>query len=445
MTAPRQTTTSIDTTRMLADLDRLKADPAFGTYIAQLRSAPGPSFKINVGSPGSDTLQAKGHDNIFLGFDGDDHMAGGPGRNLMAGGRGDDVYVLRNGSDTVLEYQDEGNDIVSASADYTLPDHVEILLMNGNQARVGAGNADKNIISNIGTRSVLIDGRAGDDALFTAPGTPQAFLIGGQGTDMLFSLPEVAIVAANQGDGSDHVTLNGVRQLTLSLGKGITQGDLSLRKAGQTLVLSTGAGERIELAGYYDAATDAPRRIVLQMAVAANDQYDASSDDPMRNRRFVQFDLDQVVRQFDQQLLGPDALDTWPLATALPEAQLRGTATVVGGTLASVYAEHGNMASLTPEACRTALDQVTWQTSAVTLDMLPLNIANLSDLFNRQQTAYPTSAALTPLATDIAGSAAGTGNSGNTLLPRLNSSATTSSLNVSMAQLQTQPLLGTPG
>ncbi|NBJ13270.1 PQQ-dependent sugar dehydrogenase [Microvirga arsenatis] len=146
------------------------------------------------GGAGNDTLHGGDDDDQLFGeADADelygdagaDTLDGGAGDDMLYGGAGDDTYILNNG-DTILEFADEGIDIVlSKLGNYTLGSNLENLTLL-DEAFVGIGNnLDNHIIGNSGTNILY-----GDDGADT--------LNGGNGNDLL-----------NGGAGHDTYIVNG--------------------------------------------------------------------------------------------------------------------------------------------------------------------------------------------------------------------------------------------
>ncbi|GAA0594468.1 hypothetical protein GCM10009416_35940 [Craurococcus roseus] len=158
---------------------RSLALPGLGTFLATGNELDN---RI-VGGPGTGYLDGRG---------GDDFLAGGPGADSMAGGTGNDTYEVDNtthppfGSmrvyaflgDQAIERLDEGWDAVWASVDFTLPAHVEGLVLTGG-ARRGVGNEAGNLIVGSGEADVLA-GLGGDDELRGGAGS-DTYLVGGRG------------------------------------------------------------------------------------------------------------------------------------------------------------------------------------------------------------------------------------------------------------------------
>jgi Ca2+-binding RTX toxin-like protein len=87
----------------------------------------------------------------------------------MRGGTGDDSYVVEQAGDRVIEAGGQGTDTVSSSIGYTLPVHVENLILTGAAALDGTGNGHANQLVGNGAGNVL-DGRGGVDTMRGAAG-----------------------------------------------------------------------------------------------------------------------------------------------------------------------------------------------------------------------------------------------------------------------------------
>jgi len=108
-----------------------------------------------LGGEGADTL---------IGFGADDTLDGGKGVDRMAGGAGNDLYRVDSRSDLVIEASGEGIDTVEAAGSYTLPAHVEHLLLLEGGDWAGGGNSLANrIVGNSGAN--LLSGGTGADTL----------------------------------------------------------------------------------------------------------------------------------------------------------------------------------------------------------------------------------------------------------------------------------------
>lgn len=109
----------------------------------------------------------------------------------MVGGAGDDTYYVSTSGDIVVENAGGGNDLVIASAGYTMADNVERLLLAGTTG-MGTGNAlDNEMIGNASANKLL--GMGGNDTLFGLGGNDT--IEGGEGADWTYG-----------GAGSDKLT-----------------------------------------------------------------------------------------------------------------------------------------------------------------------------------------------------------------------------------------------
>lgn len=130
-------------------------------------------FENLTGSEFGDTLTGTSGTNIIHGLNGNDTINGAGGADTLVGGLGDDTYVVDNAGDVAIENEDEGVDLVQASASHVLADYVENLTLTGSSAINGTGNAAQNIITGNSKNNVLV-GRGGADTLNGAGGTDSA-------------------------------------------------------------------------------------------------------------------------------------------------------------------------------------------------------------------------------------------------------------------------------
>jgi len=250
---------------------------------------------VIYGGGGNETLSGGGGGDALFGLGGDDVLRGGKGNDVMQGGEGADV--LHGG---------KGNNV--------------------------------------------LDGGAGSDAIFDAAGS--AFIAGGAGADTIRMGNGRDVIAYNRGDGSDTIIGGADGGNTLSLGGGIRYSDLTLSKAGRDLVVDTGGDDRITLKDWYGGGGK-HALLTLQMIEDASADFDASSSDPLRNRRVETFDFLGLVRAFDQAREQSPGLTSWALTNALLQFHLAGSDdAALGGDLAYWYGRRGSLAGISLQAAQ---------------------------------------------------------------------------------------------
>lgn len=143
-------------------------------------------------------------DNLFEGTAGSDVMIGSDsgGADQLVGLAGDDAYIVDNTGDSITEQAGGGTDTVVSLVSYTLPEEVEVLVLESSAAATLTGNAGNNsLIGNAGADTLI--GMDGDDVLDGAGGPDRmeggggddTYMVGtgdtvveqaGQGTDVVF-------------------------------------------------------------------------------------------------------------------------------------------------------------------------------------------------------------------------------------------------------------------
>jgi Ca2+-binding RTX toxin-like protein len=135
------------------------------------------------------------NDDRIIGNELDNRLDGGRGADYLAGKAGDDSYFVDNRADQVFEVAGEGRDTIYSVVDFTLPDEVETLVLQGVFANSATGNASSNTLFGTAAANVL-DGGAGADVMFGRGGDDSYYVddaldrVGersGQGTDMIYS------------------------------------------------------------------------------------------------------------------------------------------------------------------------------------------------------------------------------------------------------------------
>ena len=169
-----------------ANLERLTLTGAaavdgIGNGLANTITGNGAANRLD-GGLGDDTLTGGAGTDSLVGGEGNDKLTGGTENDTLAGGAGDDSYVVEDSGDVIIEALGEGDELVSSTATFTLPDNVERLTLTGAAAINGTGNVLANVITG-NTGDNILSGVDGNDTL--TGGTGNDTLQGGIGADKL--------------------------------------------------------------------------------------------------------------------------------------------------------------------------------------------------------------------------------------------------------------------
>jgi Ca2+-binding RTX toxin-like protein len=216
---------------------------------------------------------------------------------------------------------------------------------------------------NAGSTNSLLSGGEGNDALNGAAGDD--FLAGGSGDDVLTTGEGNNLIAYNAGGGTDTVVSAAGAQNTLSFGGGIGYDDLSLSKEGNDLVVNAGANDRVVLKDWYAGMNNV---LSLQIILEATAAFDASSADPLYNKKVQSFDFLGIVNAFDAALAQSPGLTSWAVTNALLQFHLSGADDfALGGDLAYWYGKNGSLAGIGLAAAQQVIGAAGFGSEAQTL------------------------------------------------------------------------------
>jgi Ca2+-binding RTX toxin-like protein len=201
----------------------------------------------------------------------DNTLTGNSAANALAGGLGNDTYVI-GATDTVVEYDGEGTDIVQASFSYALTANVENLTLTGSSAINATGNElDNTLTGNSGAN--VLTGLAGNDWLDGKAGADT--MIGGTGNDtyVVDNAGDVVTELANEG-------IDTVRSgLTYSLGANVENllltGSSAINGTGNALdnVLTGNSGVNLLTGGAGNDTLDGKAGTDTMIGGAGDDTY----------------------------------------------------------------------------------------------------------------------------------------------------------------------------
>ena len=159
------------------------ADGGYDTVYSSVGVALGANIEC-LFLTGAESINGKGNElgNALYGNDGDNVIDGRAGADAMRGGAGNDTYLVDNAGDRAFESSTSGIDTVKATVSFTLGANVERLVLTGEDAINGKGNASDNRLSGNDSSNMLV-GLEGADNITAGAGADR--LYGGSGNDLL--------------------------------------------------------------------------------------------------------------------------------------------------------------------------------------------------------------------------------------------------------------------
>lgn len=257
----------------------------------------------------------------------DDIIYAGSKSDVIHSGTGNDVIFAGSGGDMV--YGEGGNDYLQGSTGNDTLD-------GGCGIDVLAGSNGKDILRDLGGNNAFFGGSQDDTV---EAGAGDDFIAGGKHDDTIQAGGGANVIAFNWGDGRDIVLPSIGASNTLSLGGGIAESDLSFKKTGLDLVLSTGGNNQITFKDWYAANGN---QTVGKLQVVEAVPYQSGSQTNPQGWDIDTFDFKALVQQFDAARAANPKLSQWSLMNGMLDAHLSSSdSAALGGELAARYAAGG--------------------------------------------------------------------------------------------------------
>jgi trimeric autotransporter adhesin len=156
----------------------------------------------NLTLTGSAAINATGNagNNLLTGNTATNILTGGGGMDILAGGNGNDIYIVNTTTDAIIEFANQGTDVVESSIAFSIAafTNVENLTLTGSSAINGTGNTGNNTLTGNSANNTLTGGD-GNDILNGGLGVD--ILVGGNGNDtyIVDTTTDTITELANQG------------------------------------------------------------------------------------------------------------------------------------------------------------------------------------------------------------------------------------------------------
>jgi trimeric autotransporter adhesin len=196
---------------------------------------------VGTGNALNNRITGDSNSQTLQGLDGDDRLDAQGGADTLIGGNGNDTYIIVNTGVVVQEAAGGGTiDTVDSSVSHTLAAEVERLVLSGDSAINGTGNAAANSITGNSAANTL-DGAAGADTL-----------AGGGGNDF-YRVDTGDVVTESSGGGDDTMSAGFSFTVAANVEAGVLTGTGNLSLTGNSLanrltgndgsnILSSGGG-----------------------------------------------------------------------------------------------------------------------------------------------------------------------------------------------------------
>lgn len=215
-----------------------------------------------TGNASSNTIIGNAANNSLYGKAGLDFLDGGKGKDTLYGGTGHDTYLF-DGTDTIVEFSNEGIDTVYSAFDSALANNLENLSLVGSNAINGRGNALNNQITGNDANNDLYGG-AGNDDLRDSEYYDNDTLVGGSGRDYLDGIVNVTLLGGADEDtlvAGDDPLGSGFGENTLIGGTG---NDIYVvERTNDTIIENFSAGIDTISKSFYSTTSDASNSYTL--------------------------------------------------------------------------------------------------------------------------------------------------------------------------------------
>jgi Ca2+-binding RTX toxin-like protein len=331
-----------------------------------------PSYVQSLTATGSENIMLVGNDisHVLNGNDGDNTLVAGKGVATLVGGGGNNTYIINNSADIVIQQADIGIDNIRSTANYSLPNNVErleldgfadliatsndvggILIGNfGNSTLIGGSGIDvleaesfnKSTLLALNGSSVILSPYDSEDSI--SVGSGNYFISGGSGDDTISLGGGKSLIAFGLDDGNDVILGANSSSSTISLGNGFYYGDLKLSKSGNDLILKASESDSITFREWYGTTDQSHEIKNLQLIEMGSDEYDPASSNILFNSAVVNFNFSKLVSAFELARGQVTEFSDWSLLNELPGALVSNSNTeAIGGDLAFYQGVRGGL------------------------------------------------------------------------------------------------------
>lgn len=198
---------------------------------------------IIIGNDAANNLAGMAGNDTLIGGGGNDALFGGAGADVMVGGEGDDYYEVDDINDVIIELAGEGDDFVRSTVSWTLGANLERLAVDGSENLTVTGNNLNNGLWGNSGNNILTGGK-GDDYLEGGLGNDTYVFSKGDGRDTINTRDLTSAV--------DTLKLN-VLSTEVTVERGLNQ---ALQLTQNLVVRIKGTEDYVVIADYFAGAVE---------------------------------------------------------------------------------------------------------------------------------------------------------------------------------------------
>jgi Ca2+-binding RTX toxin-like protein len=187
---------------------------------------------VGQGNGANDSLIALADSDTLIAGSGADTLEGTTATDVLVGGSGNDTFVVDDSAITVTDTSTTATNTLETGLSYTLPTHVNALVLTGTNALQGTANSANDSLTANSGGDTLVAGSGTDTLISGASGTDS--LVGGSGADTFIVNNTADVITDTSTTASNVVRASVNYSLPTNVNTLILTGTLALQGAGNS-------------------------------------------------------------------------------------------------------------------------------------------------------------------------------------------------------------------